>query len=227
MDAAFELFDERGYEQTTVEDIVERAGAGRTTFFRHFRTKDEVIFPRHEVLLEAIRQRLSTSTDRTAIVAVTDAVRLVLLSHIEEGDRARQRYALTSRVPALRDREIASGAKYQRLFREFISTWQGSTPLQAELMAAAVVAAHNHVLRRWLRGESVDPLHEIDTAMSQVVTLFTEPTTASAATEEHQGDAPGTTVIVLQTDRSLNDVLPAVRRAITRLDAGRPRGIQT
>jgi AcrR family transcriptional regulator len=227
MDAAFELFDERGYEQTTVEDIAERAGAGRTTFFRHFRTKDEVIFPRHEVLLEAIRQRLSTSTDRTAIVAVTDAVRLVLLSHIEEGDRARQRYALTSRVPALRDREIASGAKYQRLFREFISTWQGATPLQAELMAAAVVATHNHVLRRWLRGESVDPLHEIDTAMSQVVTLFTETTAASAATEEHQGDALGTTVIVLQTDRSLNDVLPAVRRAITRLDARRPRGDQT
>ncbi|MFY9851197.1 MAG: helix-turn-helix domain-containing protein, partial [Trebonia sp.] len=29
--AAFELFDERGYEQTTVDDITERAGLGRTT----------------------------------------------------------------------------------------------------------------------------------------------------------------------------------------------------
>ena len=36
--AAFELFSERGYEQTTVDDITERAGLGRTTFFRHYRS---------------------------------------------------------------------------------------------------------------------------------------------------------------------------------------------
>ena len=43
--AAFALFDERGYEQTTVDDITERAGLGRTTFFRHYRSKEDVIFP--------------------------------------------------------------------------------------------------------------------------------------------------------------------------------------
>jgi hypothetical protein len=43
--AAFALFDERGYEQTTVEDITERAGLGRTTFFRYYRSKDDVISP--------------------------------------------------------------------------------------------------------------------------------------------------------------------------------------
>jgi hypothetical protein len=36
-------------------------------------------------------------------------------------------------------------------------------------MAAAVVAAHNHVLRRWLRGESPDPLREVGEAMEQVI----------------------------------------------------------
>ena len=48
------------------------------------------------------------------------------------------------------------------MFREFIAAWMADTaepaPLRAELMAAAVVAAHNHVLRRWLRGESRDPV---------------------------------------------------------------------
>ncbi|WP_217709698.1 helix-turn-helix domain-containing protein [Amycolatopsis sp. Hca4] len=50
-EAAFALFAERGYEQTTVDDITDRAGVGRTTFFRTFRTKEDVIFPDHEVLL--------------------------------------------------------------------------------------------------------------------------------------------------------------------------------
>src|SRR6266571_2851939 len=105
-EAAFALFDERGYEQTTVEDITERAGLGRTTFFRHYRSKEDVIFPDHDRLLEQVRQRLNSSSHRTALAAVSDAVRLVLLHYIEEGDLARRRYALTSTVAALRDREI-------------------------------------------------------------------------------------------------------------------------
>jgi AcrR family transcriptional regulator len=125
--AAFELFDERGYEQTTVDDIADRAGVGRTTFFRHYRSKEEVIFPDHDRLLARIDGRLTTSSSGTALVAVSDAVRLVLLHYLEEGDLARRRYALTSKVPALRDREIASVARYQRLFREFIASWMGDS----------------------------------------------------------------------------------------------------
>src|SRR5262245_26134634 len=163
--AAFDLFDERGYEQTTVDDITERAGLGRTTFFRHYPSKEDVIFPDHDLLLQQVGERLRTSNQSTALAAVSDAVRLVLLHYVAEGSLARRRYALTSTVPALRDREIVSVARYQRLFREFIAGWMADTagadlsepaPLRAELMAAAVVAAHNHVLRRWLRGESPD-----------------------------------------------------------------------
>ena len=125
--AAFALFDERGYEQTTVDDITERAGLGRATFFRHYRSKEDVIFPDHDLLLEQVAGRLRTSSHGTALAAVSDAVRLVLLHYLDEGDLARRRYALTSRVPALRDREIASVARYQRLFREFITGWMTHT----------------------------------------------------------------------------------------------------
>ena len=125
VDAAFDLFAERGYEHTTVDDIAERAGVGRTTFFRYYRSKEDVIFPEHDRLIAAVQQRLDTSSESTAIVAVTDAVRLVLLRYLDEGERARLRYSLTSRVATLRDREIASAARYQRLFREFIARWMG------------------------------------------------------------------------------------------------------
>ena len=208
--AAFALFDERGYEQTTVEDITERAGLGRTTFFRYYRSKDDVIFPDHDRLLEQIAERLRTSSHSTALAAVSDAVRLVLLHYISEGDLARRRYALTSRVPALRDREIASVARYQRQFREFIAGWMADTPepdpLRAELMAASVVAAHNHVLRRWLRKDTDDPVGELDAAMSQVAALFTEGSDASS------GD--GSIVVVVRDGRKPNQVAAAVRRAL-------------
>src|ERR1700677_4642406 len=103
--AAFDLFNERGYEQTTVDDIAERAGLGRATFFRHYRSKDDVIFPDHDRLLAQVRDRLRSTSHPTALAAVTDAVRLVLLHYLDEGDLGRRRYALTSRVPALRQPE--------------------------------------------------------------------------------------------------------------------------
>ncbi|MEY9846596.1 TetR family transcriptional regulator [Streptacidiphilus sp. MAP5-3] len=209
-DAALSLFDERGYDQTTVDDIVERAGVGRSTFFRYYGSKEAVVFPDHDGLLDAIRARLATSSDATALVAVSDAVRLVLLHYLEEGEIARRRYALTSKVSALRDREIASVARYQRLFREFITAWMGDeapgAALRAELMAAAVASAHNHVLRRWLRGECQDPLAELDAAMQEVIALFTAPAPTA--------DGAGTTVVAFQSSQPLDALLPALRRLL-------------
>ncbi len=226
-ESAFALFDERGYEATTVDDITERAGFGRTTFFRHYRSKDDVIFPDHDRLLDQIGERLRTSSHGTALAAVSDAVRLVLLHYLEEGELARRRYALTSSVPALRDREIASVARYQRLFREFIAGWMAGpvpaspvsatsavpggvaemaepAPLRAELMAAAVVAAHNHVLRRWLRGESPDPVRELDDALKLVISLFTGPTAAT--------DGKGATIVAFRTGQDIDSLIPVLRR---------------
>ena len=42
--AALELYGERGFEQTTVAEIAERAGLTERTFFRHFADKREVLF---------------------------------------------------------------------------------------------------------------------------------------------------------------------------------------
>ena len=44
MSAAIELFDEQGYEATTVAEIAERAGLTKRTFFRYFSDKREVLF---------------------------------------------------------------------------------------------------------------------------------------------------------------------------------------
>jgi AcrR family transcriptional regulator len=215
--AAFALFDERGYEQTTIDEITERAGLGRTTFFRYYRAKEDVIFPDHDRLLELVRDRLLTSGHRTVLAAVSDAVRLVLLHYLDEGDVARRRYALTSAVPALRDREIASVARYQRLFRGFIADRMGGqgepASLRAELMAAAVVAAHNHVLRRWLRGECPDATGELDEAMRQVITLF-------AATASPAGAGDGTTIVAFRTGQDLDALVPALQRFIQAPDGG-------
>ncbi|WP_044576614.1 TetR family transcriptional regulator [Saccharopolyspora spinosa] len=59
--AAIRLFDEQGYEETTVAQVAEAADVDPKTFFNYFRTKDEVLFNEldleFDVLLAAIRDR--------------------------------------------------------------------------------------------------------------------------------------------------------------------------
>ena len=57
VDAAYELFASHGYEQVTVNDIVDAAVVSRSTFFRYFGDKQEVVFSRQHELREAAAQR--------------------------------------------------------------------------------------------------------------------------------------------------------------------------
>ncbi len=208
VEAAFALFEERGFEETTVDDVAERAGVGRTTFFRAFGSKEDVIFPDHARILGAVRGRLATGTSDTALVAVAEAARIVLQHYLAEGPRARTRYRLTRSVPALRSREIAGQLQYQRTFRTFLHDWMGGTPqsaLRAELMANAVVTAHNHVLRDWLRGVTDAPADAeaaFDRAIAQAVALFD----GAPADGQHQ-----TEVVVVRTTRPLEELLARLR----------------
>lgn len=211
VDAAFTLFGERGFERTSVDDIAERAGVGRTTFFRHFGSKEQVIFPDHDGLLAAIRGRLSTSRPDTAVVAVSEAARGVLEHYLGEGDRARERYTLTRTVPALRDRERAGIQQYERLFTGFIHDWLGGEPetvLRAQLLANAVVTAHNHVLRGWLRGEIEDPEAAFDAAMAEVSILF------GVMPQRGATSASGTAVVLLRTGKDLEELRGKIERLL-------------
>ncbi len=219
--AAFDLFDERGYDSTTVDHIAERAGISRSTFFRMFSAKEDVIFPDHDDLQARVQARLAAAGSDAGILAVTEAARMVLDHFLAEGATARSRYGLTRTVPALRDREIAGMHGYQRLFREFIRTWMepaastdrspapsdtpGGPELRSELMANAVVTAHNVVLRRWLRRLTDRPREEFDAAMAEVVALFA-PSPSGAGQE--------TTLVVLRSPMSVEALLPRLRDAL-------------
>ncbi|MEQ6903645.1 TetR family transcriptional regulator [Nocardioides sp. YIM 152588] len=204
VEAAFRLFAEQGFEQTTVDAIAAEAGVGRTTFFRSFASKEAVVFPDHGPILAAVDARLASASRATADVALVEASAIVLTTYLDEGEVARARYALTTTVPALRAAEVANQRSYQQLFRNHLRGWLGSgdDDLLAELLANAVVTAHNHVLRRWLRGQSEDPAGDL----AEAVGLATRSLRPAADTE--------TQVVVLRSGRDFEELLPAVRRLL-------------
>lgn len=181
--AALELFARQGYEETTVDQIAAAAGVARRTFFRYFRSKEEAIFPEHDETVEKINELLAAADPAEApLRVVCRAIKQVLRMYADSPRLSVERYRLIRQVPTLREREIASVSRYQRLFtRYLLSRFDEAThangddygPMLAEVAAAAVVSAHNHVLRRWLRaGGTGDVDAQLDAAFEVIARSF-------------------------------------------------------
>lgn len=154
VDEALRLFADQGYEATSVDEIAEAAGISRRTFFRQFRSKEDVIFADHEAQLLAAREFLQQSQG-DPWEAVCEAVVQVFERFTRWRDIAERRYHVVRRVPALRDREIVTVFRYERLFTDFLrERLPDSSDLARVQFTAAVTATHNYLLRRMVRGES-------------------------------------------------------------------------
>jgi AcrR family transcriptional regulator len=175
--AAIELFLARGYEATTAEDIAEAAGVARRTFFRYFRTKEDAVLPDHDECLARVEEVLGTASPaESGFDIIGRAAHLVLAIYADDDPAtAARRYELLRRVEPLREREITTTSRYQRLFAEYLCRRLGDARdgrLRAEVAAAAVVAAHNQVLRQWLRaGGAGDPHPRLEAALRLVADL--------------------------------------------------------
>ncbi|MFV0132233.1 TetR family transcriptional regulator [Streptomyces sp. HMX87] len=175
--AAFRLFLERGYEQTTVDDIVALAGVGRRSFFRYFPSKEDVVFPDHERCLADMTDFLAASPeDAEPVRRVCDAARLVLRMYAENPSFSVQRYRLTKKVPGLRAYELSVVWRYERALAAYLRERLAGHPdgtLRADVIAAAVVAAHNNALRSWLRSDGRgDASATVDHALAFVQSAF-------------------------------------------------------
>ncbi|MFI1485034.1 TetR family transcriptional regulator [Streptomyces sp. NPDC020747] len=121
MDAAMKLFVEHGFEVVTVADIARRAEVGRTTFFRYFVDKQEVLFAdeeqHHEALVSAVDHAAATlapigaSLDR-ALDAGHAGLRALVGSIAEHTRWLAEHERLISGDPALLARSLLKRRAY-------------------------------------------------------------------------------------------------------------------
>jgi AcrR family transcriptional regulator len=105
--AALELFAERGYENTTVIDIAQHAGLTKSTFFRHYQDKREVLFGGDTMPLlvaEAIKTAPPGTTPLEAVAQAMDAIWAETFTPDRREYSARRR-AVIDANPELQERE--------------------------------------------------------------------------------------------------------------------------
>ena len=150
MQAAFALYGERGFEQTTVAEIAKRAGLTERTFFRHFADKREVLFAGADALRELL---LSTVADAPESLAPIDAAALGLQAAgalIQEGGEfARQRQAIIASSAELQERELIKLASLAVALAEALRR-RGVDDTAASLTAEAGIAVFKVAFGRYV-----------------------------------------------------------------------------
>lgn len=153
VEQSLRLFDERGYDATTVDDVAAAAGTSRRTLFRQFGSKEDLIFADHDLLLQQVARYLADA-DSDPWQAVCGGAELVFAHFAANRELAQQRYGVVSQTASLRDREMVTASRYQRLFENHLTEHLPDVPrVQRVSFAAAVTGAHNYVLRLLGRGD--------------------------------------------------------------------------
>ncbi|WP_395725919.1 TetR/AcrR family transcriptional regulator [Nakamurella sp.] len=157
-DVAVRMFAEHGFQATSATAIAAAAGVSRSTFFRHFRSKEDVIFADHDELLESIAEFFAREHP-DPYRAVCEAATMVFRRFRDRLPVVQLRDRVVRQTPELRDRELVTSSRYERLFVSYLRRrLPEEPPLHSIRFAAAVIATHNYELRLLLR--SPEPVDE-------------------------------------------------------------------
>ena len=171
-DIAVRLFRIHGHEATSATEIATAAGVSRSTFFRQFRSKDDVIFADHDELLEKIAAYL-TAPHLDPWLAVCDAATMVFERFQERLEIVRIRDLVVRESQVLRDRETVMVTRYEKVFAAYLrQKLPDVSALTAIRFAAAVTATHNFELRRLIRSTDTVGPEELAAELLEVRRLF-------------------------------------------------------
>jgi AcrR family transcriptional regulator len=145
-----ELYAERGYEQTTVAEIAQRAGLTARTFFRYFADKREVLFAGSEALGEQLDTVLAAApASATPLAAVAEALGAVAETIGQDRDFSRRRQAVISANAELQERELIKLAGWSAALADGLVR-RGVDEPTASLAAQTGTAAFRVAFERWL-----------------------------------------------------------------------------
>jgi AcrR family transcriptional regulator len=153
--AAFELYSERGYDETTVAEIAERAGLTERTFFRHFADKREVLFRGSSelqgLIVGGVVAAPQSAAPMEAVAAGLKAAGTIFDAALRPF--ALQRQAVVEANPELREREVVKLASLASALAEALRR-RGVQDPAAGLTAEAGVAVFRVAFDRWVHDES-------------------------------------------------------------------------
>ncbi|MGA9858563.1 MAG: TetR family transcriptional regulator [Solirubrobacteraceae bacterium] len=148
--AALALYGERGFENTTVAEIAERAGLTERTFFRHYADKREVLFAGAGQLKDLLVRSVAAAPDDVAPIDAAVAGLEAAGALMQEGRAfAVQRAAIIAANPELQERELIKLASLAAAIADTLRG-RGVADPAAGLTAEVAIAVFKIAFERWV-----------------------------------------------------------------------------
>jgi mycofactocin system transcriptional regulator len=176
---ALELFAERGFEATTVDDLAEAAGIGRRTFLRYFPSKNDVVYGDFDAALESLRASLAATPPSVPLLdGVRDAVLAFNALPAGAEPQHRVRMALVLHTPALQAHSTLRYAGWRAVIAEHAAARLGTDvdSLQAQLVAHQALACAVTAYEQWLARPGSDLQDLLGAAFRGLTALDAPPT---------------------------------------------------
>ena len=170
--AALASFGSKGFANVTVTELAREAGVTERTFFRHFPTKEAVLFQDYETQVEWLSQALA---QRPASESLFEAVLASVARFPHDLEVVRQ--AATARTELISADRIAGHLRvvqssFSGVITEFIKSRYSDMPdldLVAEVAGASLAAALVVAVENWGRNRCTGDLGEITAAAVNLV----------------------------------------------------------
>jgi AcrR family transcriptional regulator len=160
--AALALFVEHGYDATTVAEIADRAGLTKSTFFRYFADKREVLFGGQDILAglfaDAIEAAGPSATTVDCLGAALESVTVVFTP--ERHEVAPQRRAAIAANSELQERELLKRARLASAIADALRA-RRADDTTARLAAEMGVLAFSTAYARWAAPDNRQPFNQI------------------------------------------------------------------
>lgn len=175
--AALQLFQRRGFDAVTIDDITADAGVSRRTFFRYFSSKEAVFFAPQEARLVSFEARISATTPS----GQTDPLATGALDRVMAGVLEMADLYQTQREEVLATHRVLSAARGLAAWdQQLDSRWETAIvdalrpefgELHAVVFAGAIIGTVRAGLRRWFAADAGFDL--VDFGLQAFATLAT------------------------------------------------------
>lgn len=171
-DAALKLLAWQGFECTTIDQIVASAGVSRRTFFRYFRSKEDVIVEFLGDLGSRLKEALAARpADEPPAVALRHALAVFVGTYTEHPEKSLRLAKVTLETPALLARYLERQAQWRTDLAGELGRRAGTDPrtdLRPALAAAVALAAMDTAVARWVERDGAD---DLDTLLDEAFAL--------------------------------------------------------
>ena len=169
--AAFGLFTERGFDETTTDDIAEAAGIGRRTLFRYFPSKFDIPWGQFDDSLDFFRDTLHGIPEDEAVWSAVQRS-VVLFNTFDDAaiDQHRARMRLILETPSLQAHSVLMYEKWRSVIAEYVAGRGGMQPTDLRPRTAGHIslALAISAYEQWLNTPHTNLQDLLDDAMSSL-----------------------------------------------------------